>query len=74
MAENTASQKNDNPDLADWDLDEVETLVHLYENEPILWDVSLVDYSKKDARHKALAKIQDRFENKFTGEFVLFLF
>ena len=32
----------------------------------ILLDVSLVDYSKKDARHKALAKIQECFENKVT--------
>ena len=32
----------------------------------ILLDVSLVDYSNKDARHKALAKIQKHFENKVT--------
>ena len=32
----------------------------------ILLDVSLLDYSKKDARHNALAKIQEHFENKVT--------
>ena len=32
----------------------------------ILLDVSLVDYSKKDAGHKSLAKIQEHFKNKVT--------
>ena len=32
----------------DWKTEEVETLIHHYENEPMLWDVSHTDYSKKD--------------------------
>ena len=43
----------------DWKTEEVETLIHHYENEPMLWDVSHSVYSKKDVRQKALAKMQE---------------
>ena len=55
----------------DWKTEEVQTLIHHYENEPMLWNVSHSGYSRKEVRQKALAKIQKVLQNKVTSKCVL---
>ena len=69
MADTSAKQPNKVE--KEWKAEEVETLIHLYENEPMLWDISHSDYSKKDVRQKVLAKIEETLGNKFTSKCVL---
>ena len=68
MADTSAKQPNKVE--REWMAEEVETLIHLYENEPMLWDISHSDYSKKDVRQKVLAKIEETLGNKFTSKCV----
>jgi len=45
----------------------MEDILHHYENEVELWDISNSDYSKKDARQSALERIKEALDNNFTG-------
>ena len=57
----------------DWTTEEVDILINHYMSERSLWDITHSDYSKKDVRQKALAKIQESLQDKFTSKcFVLF--
>ena len=42
-----------------WDEDDVEKLIDLYEARPCLWDIADPTYSKKDIKEKALSEIKD---------------
>ena len=44
----------------EWITDKVDTLIHHYMFEQSLWDITNSNYSKKDVRQKALAKIQEK--------------
>ena len=44
----------------EWTSDKVDTLIHHYMFEQSLWNITHSDYSKKDVRQKALAKIQEK--------------
>ena len=46
----------------------MEDLLHHYENEVELWDISNSNYSKKDARQRALERIKEVLDNNFTGK------
>ena len=57
----------------DWKTEEVEILIHHYENESMLWDVRHSDNSRKEVRQKALVKTQEVLQNKVTSVFYHFL-
>jgi hypothetical protein len=40
--------------------EQMEDLLHHYENEVKLWDISNSNYSKKDARQRALERIKEK--------------
>ena len=42
-----------------WDEDDVEKLIDLYEAIPCLWDIADPTYSKRDIKEKALSEIKD---------------
>ena len=42
-----------------WDEDDVEKLIDLYEARPCLWDIADPTYSKRDIKEKALSEIKD---------------
>jgi hypothetical protein len=48
--------------------EQMEDLLHHYENEVKLWDISNSNYSKKDARQRALERIKEALDNNFTGK------
>ena len=54
-----------------WTKEPMEDLLHHYENEVELWDISNSDYSKKDARQRALERIKEALDNNFTGKILL---
>ena len=41
-----------------WSKEQMESLLHLYEQEIALWDISNPIYSKKDARQRALERVK----------------
>ena len=51
-----------------WTKEKMEDLLHYYENEVELWDISNSNYSKKDARQRALERIKVNLDNNFTGK------
>ena len=54
-----------------WTKEQMEDLLHHYENEVELWDISNSNYSKKDARQRALERIKEALDNNFTGKILL---
>jgi hypothetical protein len=54
-----------------WTKEQMEDLLHHYENEVELWDISNSNYSKKDARQRALERIKEALDNNFTGKIFL---
>ena len=42
-----------------WDEDDIEKLIDLYEARPCLWDIADPTYSKRDIKEKALSEIKD---------------
>ena len=57
--------------MADFSNIDVEKLVVAWEEEEDWWNISGEDYHKKDARHRALSRIQEKLQNEtgktFTG-------
>jgi len=47
----------------------MENLLHLYEQESELWDISNPIYSKKDARQRTLERLKECLGDTFTGRF-----
>jgi len=47
--------------MADFSNIDVEKLVVAWEEEEDLWNISGENYHKKDARHRALSRIQENF-------------
>ena len=45
-----------------WTKEQMEDLLHHYENEVELWDISSSNYSKKDARQRALERIKEALD------------
>ena len=45
-----------------WSEDEMEMLIDLYEARPCLWDIFCIEYSKRDAKEKALSEISDQLD------------
>jgi hypothetical protein len=56
-----------------WTKEQMEDLLHYYENEVKLWDISNSNYSKKDTRQRALERIKEALDNNFTGK-ILFMY
>jgi hypothetical protein len=54
-----------------WTKEQMEDLLHHYENEVELWDISNSNYSKKDTRQRALERIKEALDNNFTGKILL---
>jgi hypothetical protein len=54
-----------------WTKEQMEDLLHHSENEVELWDISNSNYSKKDARQRALERIKEALDNNFTGKILL---
>ena len=54
-----------------WTKEQMEDILHHYENEVELWDISNSDYSKKDARQSALERIKEALDNNCTGTILL---
>ena len=67
-----------------WSKEQMESLLHLYERETELWDISLLHlyeqeielwdisnpiYSKKDARQRALERVKECLGDTSTGRF-----
>jgi len=53
--------------MADFSNIDVEELVVAWEEEEYLWHISGENYHKKDARHRALSRIQEKLQNE-TGK------
>ena len=50
--------------MADFSNIDVEELVVAWEEEEYLWHISGENYHKKDARHRALSRIQEKLQNE----------
>ena len=45
-----------------WNEDEQDILIDLYEARPYLWDIFCKEYSKRDAKEKALNEISEQLD------------
>jgi hypothetical protein len=52
-----------------WSKEQMVNLLHLYEQEIELWDISNPIYSKKDARQRALERVKECLGDTFIGRF-----
>ena len=55
-----------------WLQREIKSLIEFFQGEDDLWNISSANYSKKDYRMRALERMAENMENKFTGSLVFF--
>jgi hypothetical protein len=60
--------------MADFSNIDVEKLDVAWEEEEDLWNISGGNYHKKDARHRALSRIQEKLQNETRENFYRYAF